>query len=209
MEKLDLCKLKQDIDNSLNGQIISGKVLLDRFRVIDESNRKSSVYLDHKYAPFYYHLGKYIKPLSMGEIGFDLGLLTCSFLTSCKTVKRFVGIKEPTSEFVSNRLGKANLRNVCKCESNFFIGNIYDEMTSEILSSQKWDLFIINEEFLYDKHLEYLDIVWSHLADEGIIVSEYIERHKPAKEAFFAFCESKNRQPVSFKTRYGTGIVQK
>lgn len=209
MKKLDLGELKRSIDANLNSQLISGKILLDRLRVINENNRKSSVYLDHTYAPFYYYLGKHIEPESMAEIGFDLGLLSCSFLTSCKSVKYFLGIKEKNTEFVSNRLGKANLKCSCRCESYFFIDSLYEETVINCLNSRKWDLFIINEELLYDKHLEYLDTVWSHLSDQGIIVVEYINRHKPAREAFCAFCESKNRQPEIFETRYGTGILQK
>jgi hypothetical protein len=94
MQNIDLLNLKLLVESDLNSQLISGRNLLDTLLVIDESSRKTAAYVDHRYAPFYYHLGKYIQPESMIEIGFDLGLLSSCFLKSCHTVKNFIGFKE-------------------------------------------------------------------------------------------------------------------
>jgi hypothetical protein len=209
MEKVDLEILVKTLNVGLDAQVISGRVLLDRLHVIDEDSRKTAAYLDHRYAPFYYHLGKYIKPKSVMEVGFDLGLLSASLLTSCKTVKLFFGYKSNGPNFIPTRLGKANIRLRFKGEANFYIGNTYDQEFIDIFSPNSWDLVILNDETVYDKHLEYLDAVWPNVSEHGLVIAEYIDRHAPAREAFLAFCESKNRQPAVFETRYGTGILQK
>lgn len=209
MQPVDLHELKSRLDHDLEGQTVSGRTILDRLRVIDEESRKTAAYLDHRYAPFYYHLGKYIRPKSLMEIGFTLGLLSCSFLTSCKTVEEFCGFKEPSQDFLPLRLGRANVRLVFKGNASFHVGNPYDQHLSHIFSPNSWDCIILNDETVYDKHLEYLDVVWPCVSEHGLIVAEYIDRHAPARDAFFAFCESKSRQPVVFATRYGTGILQK
>jgi predicted O-methyltransferase YrrM len=209
MIKCDIFDIESDLKKDLNSQTISGKLLLDRFCVIEESSRKTAAYLDHKYAPFYYYLGKYIQPENVMEIGFNLGLLTASFFRSCKTANKFLGFKENSSDYIPVRLGKRNIRLVFKKEINFYVGNLYDQEMEKLFSSENWDLIFLNEETVYDKHLEYLDFVWDRLNEHGLIVSEYITRHTPAKEALFAFCESKNRKPLLFSTRYGTGILQK
>ena len=209
MNNIDLKTLKSSIDQDLDAQIVSGRILLDRLSVIEDSSRKTAAYLDHKYAPFYYHLGKYTSPDTVVEIGFDLGLLSSSFFSSCKTTKRFFGFKEPSKDFVPTRLGKSNIRMVFRGEAKFYNGSLHEEEFSDVFSPNPWDLVILNEETVYDKHLEYLDAVWPRIGEHGLVIAEYIDRHAPARDAFFAFCESKNRQPIIFETRYGTGILQK
>lgn len=209
MRNIDLLNLKLLVEADLNSQFISGRNLLDTLLVIDESSRKTAAYVDHRYAPFYYHLGKYIQPESMIEIGFDLGLLSSCFLKSCHTVKNFIGFKEKTSEFISNRLGKANIRRNFKLDKKYFIGNLYEDSFVTSINSRTWDFAIINEETNYDKHLEYLDVIWNSLSENGIIVVEYIGKHSPSKEALLGFCKNKRRDLINFDTRYGTSIVQK
>lgn len=198
-------EIKSKIDADLNSRKISGKILLDRFSVIDDSSRKTSAYLSSNYSQFYYYLGKYVQPKFVMEIGFNLGLLSSCFLTSCKTVEFFLGFSEKSKEFNSFRLGKRNIRSVFKKDTKYHSGTLLDKELDDI----KFDLIIINEEVNYDKHLDYLEFAWKHLNEHGIIVAEYIEKHIPAKEAFFAFCESKNREGACFKTRYGSGLTQR
>lgn len=209
MKKIDINWLESTVSTDIVSKKISGKYLLDRFCVIDDDSRKSAAYLDPRYAPTYYHLGKYIEPISMLEIGFDLGLLSASFMISCKSVENFVGFKQVSEEYVPLRLGKRNVKSVFKKQADFYVGNIYDNQFDQIFSSIFFDLVILNIEESYDKHLEYLDFIWPQLTDNGLIIAEYIERHTPSRDAFFAFCESKNRTPISLKTRYGTGILEK
>ena len=209
MKKTDLQWLAAVMNSELDDGAISGRTVLDRLRLIDEDSRKTAPYLDHRYAPFYYHLGKHIEPLSVMEIGFSLGLLSASFFTSCKSAKKFFGYKENSPDFTPTRIGKSNINLRFKGKSFYYMGNLHDQEFIDIFSPNSWDLVILNDETFYDKHLEYLDVVWGKISENGLIVAEYIDRHAPAREAFFAFCESKNRKPVLFKTRYGTALLQK
>lgn len=209
MIDLNCDQIRDAVKPLLDAGLVSGRTLLDRMRVLDESSRKTAAYADPKYAPFYYHLGKFLKPTSMIEIGFNLGLLSACFLTSCKTVVKYLGFQQRKDEYYSSRLGHDNVKSKYKGDIQVHIGDLADEEFTEKISPNSWDLVILNDEVGFDRHLTYLDLSWEHLSDHGIIVAEYIVRHTPAREAFQAFCESKSRVPVTFDTRYGTGIVQK
>lgn len=209
MLKYDLNELKEKVEKDLEKQIVNSKVLLDKFCLIDEDSRKTAAYLDPNYSCFYYHLGKYIEPKTVCEFGFDLGLLSGSFLTSCKSPIRFFGYKQNSQEFSSMRLGRLNIKLVFKKEIDFYSGNLFDQEFIDIFSPNSWDLVILNCEDKYDKHLEYLEIIWPRLSENGFIIAEYINHYIPGRDAFLAFCESKNRKPVMFQTRYGTGVLQK
>ena len=208
MDKIDLDNLDNFLKNELELQKVSGKILLDRFCVIDEDSRRSPAYIDPNYSGFYYHLGKKINPHFMMEFGFDLGLLSGSFLVACKTVKKFLGYREASSEFVSLRLGQQNIKKAMKGDRKFYMGALYDvEIENYLLGGL--DFAVVTSQLNYDKHLEYLDFIWSHMNDNGIIVSEYFNKNPASKQAFLAFSKSKNRKGLVFATRYGTGLMQK
>lgn len=197
--------LKSKIDKAA----VPSHVLLDKFRVIDEYSRKTAAYTDPRYAPFYYYLGNLIKPESFAEIGFRLGLLSGSFLKSCKTVKTFFAFQPKIEGYYSNRIPLANIRSIYKKDMWFYHGLPTDEEFVDILARLKWDLVTINDEGNYDSHRQYLDVAWDNLAANGFIISDYAISHKPAKDAYIDFCKMKNREPILLKTRYGVGIIQK
>ena len=196
------------LEEELKAQKVSGRALLDRLCVIDENSRKTPAYLDPNFAGFYYHLGKKIQPESMLEIGFDLGLLSSSFLTSCKTVKNFLGFYETVDEFFSTRIGKQNIKRVMKGIRECYVGSLYDKEFQQLIVGGL-DFVVITAEKNYDKHLEYFDFIWPNLKENGMVAIDNLIRNPPAKQAFLAFCKSKNREPMNFNTRYGTGLIQK
>jgi predicted O-methyltransferase YrrM len=209
MEKVDLKILSDKLNADLSSQIISGRILLDRLSVVDENSRKSPAYPDHKYAPFYYYLGKYFKAEKVMELGFSLGLLSSSYFTSNKSAEVFFGFREKSLDFASIRIGKRNIKQRFKGDTSFYVGNFFDQEFTEIADLHKWDLIFVNEELSYDKHLEYFDIAWDLLSENGILIMDYIGHHEPAKNAFYSFANSKNRDFVVFDTRYKTGVLQK
>lgn len=208
MQKIDLNLLKTELDADLLARKISGRTLLDRFSVIDNDSRKTAPYLDYRYAVFYYHLGKYVKPNSVIEVGFTLGLLSCCLFTSCKTANHFLGYKENGPDYVPLRLGKRNIRSVFKKDANFYVGRLHDQKFEDIIPKDN-SLVIYNVEEGYDQHREYFEFLWGKLPENSLFVAEYIKKHKPAGDAFFDFCQSVNREPIIFSTRYGTGVMQK
>jgi predicted O-methyltransferase YrrM len=183
-------------------------VLLNKFRFIDEGSRQTAAYSDPRYIPFYYHLGKFIQPKTLLELGFNLGLFSGCLLKSCKSVEYFVGFQEKTPEYYSPRFGIKNVRDEYKNALDVYIGSIVDDEFAAKLK-KGWDLVIVNEKLGYDKHLSYLETVWPHINLGGVVVMDYIASHDPAKEAFHNFCKISNRKPITFTTRYGTGIIQK
>lgn len=200
--------LKPLLDAELNKQF-SARTLLSSFRLIDEAARATASYSDPRYLPFYYHLGKFLQPKSVLEFGFGLGLCSASFFKSCKTTEEFLGFQEYSESFYSTRLGKANLRDNFRKKTNIHVGYLTDDKFMEEFSPKTWDLVILNSETGFDKHMLYLDFVWPQVSHDGVIVMDFIVRHTPAREAFFAFCKGKNKEPVTFDTRYGIGMVQK
>ena len=202
-------QLKQNLEDKLNNSNLGSKVLLGRFKVIDEASRKTPAYVDERYIPFYYHLGTMLEPKSMAEIGFRLGLCSGCFLKGCKTVESFLAFQEQGEEFYSPRIGKSNIQDCYRNDFDVHVGKILDNEWSQKFNEREWDLVLINEEVTYDRHMEYLDFVWPQISFDGLLVMDYISWHKPAKQAFYNFCKIKNREPISIKTRYGVGIVQK
>jgi hypothetical protein len=207
---MDLSALKDHIDKKMRRGFVSGKTLLDRMRVISEQSRSTSAYLDARYAPFYYHLGTKLSPKSLVEVGFNLGLLSGCFLKSCKSVERFLAFQTKDEEtYYSPRMGRANVLDVYKGELDIHVGDLFDEVFSQKISPNKWDLIILNEETDYDKHRAILDFVWPHVSSDGYLVMDYVKSHDGAKRAWEDFTSSINRDSVIFDTRYGTGLVSK
>lgn len=205
MKNLSLDQITTLLKKDLDAQIISGKSLLDRLCVINENSRKTSAYLDHRYAPFYYHLGKYIKAKSFLEIGFNIGLLSSCFLMSCKNIEKFFGFKENEKEFIPTRIGRINVKKFTK-NIEIYIGNLYDDYFYKKLK-EKWEIILINEQKEYDKQLEYMELSWSNLSDNGLLIVEYINTNNPSKKALDAFCQSQNIIPIIFNTKHGTALI--
>jgi hypothetical protein len=204
---MEIIDFKKQLENSFNKQTISSRVLLSSFRLIHETSKKTGAFQDNRYTPFYYHLGKFVEPKNIMEVGFYIGLLSGSFLKSCNSVQRFLAFQPKMDGYYSSRLGSANIRDSYKGEFEFYQGNLTDEKL--FANTQELDMVIVNEEVNYDEHRVHLDILWEHLSLGGLVVMDYVDAWQPAKDAFIDFCKVKNREPHVFKTRYGTGIVQK
>lgn len=208
MKQIDLKKLKKRLDSDLKKQLVSGRVLLDRYCMIDELSRKSPSYCDPNYAGFYYHLGKYIRPNSLMEFGFDLGLFSACFMIRCKSVNNYFGFRDYDGTYFSHRIGAKNIKRSYRGKAKYHYGNIHDNVFDKVFQ-QTWDMVIFSSEEKYDKHLQYFDFVWPHLNENAIIVCDNIKRNSPTREAFEAFAHSKNREFTFFATRHGTMVLQK
>lgn len=201
-------ELQKKIENDLNKENISGKILLGKLKFIEEASRHTSAYSDPRYAPFYYYLGKYIKPKNVVEIGFGLGIFSSCFFMSCRSTEYFLGFQEKTEGF-NRKLGRDNIKNNYSGEFDIHVGSVIEDGFLEKFSPNSWDLSIFNIETTYDQHKFYLDLVWDRMNLDGYLVMDYIFHHEPAKRAFADFAFGKNRTPIVFNTRYGTGILKK
>ena len=208
--KMEIKKLGEQLTPEFEKELISSRVLLDRLVVIDEASRKSVAYQDPRYAPFYFHLGKFVQPKTLVEFGFGLGLLSSCFFAKCETVESFLAYEPSTDDFYSPRLAFSNVKKFYHGgKLDFYRGKATDDDFLRKLGENEWDLAFLNDETSLDQNRDYLDLLWERMSLDGLIVVNYLSRNEPTKDAFETFCKIVNRKPVFFATRYGTGIVQK
>jgi len=206
---VNLPEIYRNVNGELDKGLVNSRILLDRLRVADEIYRKSSLYQDPRYIPFYYHLGKFITPQGLFQIGLGLGFPICSLLQSCKTLKRIFTFQPKSDGFFSARLALSNIRDFHRGDLGYSYGGIGDEEFVTNFETGNWDLAFINVETSLDLYRDYLDLIWQQLPLDGIIVMDYLSSYQESNEAFTTFCKIVNREPVIFKTRFGTGIIQK
>jgi hypothetical protein len=193
----------------LRTAVVSPDTLMHNFLLLREDSRKTGPYVDPRYVPVYYYLGKYLKPKTLVEVGFRLGLFSAAFFKGCDTVERFFAFQPESEAYYSPRLASRNVRFNYRGAIDFYKGKIIDAGFRECFAKGPWDLAFLNEEAAYDVHREYLDTLWEGIALGGYVVSDYVKSHQPAGTAFRDFCKTKNREPVYLTTRYGVGLVQK
>ena len=197
----------EQIDTDLQRAAVSSTVILDRLCVVNEETRKSSSYVDSNYIPFYYHLGKYITPKNLLEIGVNLGFFSSALFKSCKSVENYLAFQSSTTSFFSKRLMFSNVKSSYKNNFDYYMGSTEDVAFHEKVNFTKWDLVFLNEERYYDKYAEVLDLAWDNLSETGLIVMDNVITNTASRDAFTSF--SKNKNSKIFKTRYGTGVVSK
>jgi len=195
-----------EIDNQLKKQLISPRVLLDRLRLLDDTSRKSPQYQDPFNLPFYYNLGKFIKAKSVVQVGLDLGLEFCCYLTSNNQVESFLGFQNKSEGYYSNRMAISNIKDINnKVNINYYYGSIYDKFIHDI---ENFDLLIVNEKNNFDYIKDAIYFFWEKLNEKGHILVNYNSEDK-IKNIFVDFCKVKNREPYFFNTRNRIGILEK
>ena len=199
---------KKELNEKVNRQYVSSRILLDRLRLIDEDSRKSGQYQDPLYLPFYFHLNKFINPKSIAQIGLNLGLETCCFLQGNSSVERVFGFQKNNDNFYSERLALSNIRSVNKkIKIDYYCGKIYDNEFVQKISS--CDLIIINEKSNFDEIKNVIDISWQNLNLDGYLLVDYLYYDKKIEKIFLDFCKVQKRPNNVFNTRYGIGIICK
>jgi len=202
--------IQKEIKELLRKQLISGKILLQDCKLIDENSRRSPAYSDPTYVPFYYHLGKFIKPKSVLNLSFNLGLLEKCFFMSCSETEYFLAFHQTDKNiYFSPRMGFYNVRKSYKNDFDYFTCDIKTDHFHTRVSERLWDAVFINEESNFDHILYMLETSWEHLSESGCIIIENAIDLKAVKQAFYAFADSIGRNPNIFETRYGTGILFK
>lgn len=202
--------IQNEIKTLLHQKLINGKILLQDCKVVDENSRRSPAYSDPMYAPFYYHLGKFVTPKSVVSLSFNLGLLEKCFFMSCKTTEYFLAFRNKDENvYFSPRMGFYNIRRSYKGQFDYLESSARDLGLEQRLSSRKWDMVMLNEEFNYDDMLYSLELSWQNMSSGGVIVVDNATDLKSIKQAFHAFADSVGITPAVLPTRYGTGILMK
>lgn len=201
-------ELKEIIESKLKKRI-SPHLLLNRMRFSDDNIKNSFYYNEPTYIPFYYWLGTILKPKTLLEIGFKVGLVTSVFLKSCKTVVSFLAVQEPKGVYYSPRLGISNVRDHYRKKLEIYTGNVEDEFLVSKMKCLNLDLAIINEETSYDRYIGYFELVWGQLAVDGYMVVDCLSRYKSLAAAVKDFCISKNVEATYINTTYKVSIIRK
>ena len=206
---MNLRELKKLVNTDLSKYLITTQVLLGKFNMLDDAARNTVVCSDQSYFPFYYHLGKYIKPKNMVEIGFGVGLNSGCFMSSCETVEELF-VTQPVMETEVWRVGRTNILKVNqKLRNNLkvAIGDFKDY--EAYISSQKWDLIFLNIPMKYDEYRYVLDVLWECLNFDAYMIVDKINSEDVCQKGFRELCKTKNGEYIELGTLYGSGIVKK
>lgn len=190
-----------------NKGLLPPKLLLSRFRLLDEQSRESRAYLDSRYLPFYYYLGKHFPKENLLVLGFGLGLETSLYLWDNKVTESTLAIQEPSLELYFEKYGLSNVKQVWKKDLCVYVGNFTDQLFQEKLNYKKWDIVLINQE-KYDVCLLWLNSIWSKLNDGSLICVDHMDNEE-VKKAYLDFCKFKEKESLIFPTRYGVGVCLK
>lgn len=203
-----LTEIRRDINRLLSNTVLTPKIFLSKLKV--GVTQSASLLNDPTFMPFYYYLGTLIKDTdNLFEIGFDLGLPSCCFMSGSKNVKNFLAFRKKDKIFHAKRLGVSNVHNTLRKKFNLWVGEESDPELIKSVLSFKWNCVIICDELASENtHKAYLDLIWSQISDNGIVVVDFLKQESVNK-AYTGFCKIHNRDPFVLNTFRGTGLIQK
>lgn len=198
-------EIKRELSLKLSRQAVSPRVLLDRLRMLDEDSRRTGQYQDPNYLPFYYHLSKFFSPKSVLNVGLDLALPLCCFLSGGSLPERIFLFQRRAEAFYSPRIALSNIRDIVpKVSPVYHNGLISDKIVSDFSGL---DMVLVTGSYGCDEVREILDTCWEMLNLDGVLVLDH-SRGKNS-DVFSSFCKAQNRPHVMFDTRYGHSLTQK
>lgn len=175
--------------------------------VVDDPTKMVTAYQDPNYLPFYFHLGRVLNPKRVLCVGADLGLQVACLLAGCSDPKSALCIQLPSERFYSPRMALSNIRSAT---NRYFPASVITAaLDSEFLSGslgKGFDLSMIVVPMSVDSMMDSMDVCWSSVGDEGVMVVDMLADRK-SSAVFEDFCSSRNLASRIIKTRYGTGIV--
>ena len=200
-------KFKQ-IKADLEKKVMSSDILLKDCCFMDQNVKKTFVFNDSTFFPFYYYLGKYINPKNLLVLGADAGLTTACFLKS-SPVENILCFQEHSSEeHYGVRVCAFNIMKQCNANLDIYCGSMLDDNFLKKISSKKWDCILVNLNLNYDKLRNYLDVAWEHLVLDGIMLIES-ELSDHTIKATQDFLQITQRDYLTFDTRYKAILVTK
>lgn len=196
------------LDIDLKKSLVGTSLLTSNLKFIDELSKKSSAYNDNTYIPFYYHLGKYLKPERLLEIKVDLGFTGSCFLKSCKTPEYYLGF-QPKMEIPWNKnLYISNIKKNYKKELGLYYGKFLDKKFLDLVEEKKIDAAIINTKDDHDNLFTLCDFIYLNLSNNGYLIIDFIKNSRN-EEIFFNIANGYKKEYKVFNTRNGTGVIKK
>lgn len=182
------------LENKAKHSVLDPNTLLHSLKLLDPDLRNTPAFRDPRYFPFYYYLGQLTQPKKVIQFGSMHGMIGKCFLHGAKQVERWTVVDEG---YVPSGVISANLRPV-----KTFVLNGLKELSNK--GPEKYNLSLVTGR--YDDPKPYLETAWDSLEPEGLLVVDYISDNVVGK-AFETLCRVKNRQGITFSTRYGVGII--
>jgi hypothetical protein len=199
----------QELTSRIQKANFPPRLLISKFRFLDEQSKYSTSCLDPYYLPFYYHLGTVSPGNSLLEFGFGLGLNAACYLLGSPDTSNYLSIQEPTDEYYSTRLGIGNIKQAWKKPFHVHFGMYYDEDFVSKINERKWNICLISDRRSYDTHMSWLNMAWDALEEGGLIFMDYINSSDLVKRAYTDFCIIKQREQQVFPTRYNVGMIMR
>lgn len=210
MKELDINTLIVQLNYKLYKSPLNPRYCLSKFKVGNEDYRHMPSYTDPRNYLAYYYLACHLEPKKVLEIGFDIGIESGCFLTGClQHVEYFLGFHHKTSHYWSSRISRSNVANVLKKKADHWIGNVDDSEFLKKFLTHKWDCILITEITDESHYRKYLDLAWSRLDRNGVIVFDNVTNLKEASKAYSNYCDLVKRKPKVVKSRNGMGILIK
>jgi len=167
----------------------------------NKSDNLKPNFTDPKNFPFFYHLGKVSGAKSLAHIDVDLGLEDVCFIQGSKQFDRWMGYASTIYETKSAKLTWSNVGKFCKNIDRCTELKDFDKFILK-----KYDAIILSN----PAHIEpFRDIIWENLSRDGILIINKLNDNKKGFSMLEDFSKSVNRKPEIFKTRYGTGIIER
>ena len=201
-------KYLDNIEKDISKGIITSKVLTSRFKFLNENDKKSIIYNDPFYIPFFYHLGKHINPTCFFEMGFDLSLISSCFLKSCKSVEYFLAFQQKTQDAYNEKLAISNLKTNYKKDLNYYCGNFFDQEFLDYFDKKDFDLIIVNSQGSYDELFSAVEYAYMRLKNKGHLVFNNLNTNKN-KEIFLNIAIGYKKEYKVLGTKYSVGILEK
>lgn len=191
----------------MSKSFLSPKTLLSNMSVVDSPSKAATAYQDPNYLPFYFHIGRVASPRKVFCVGFDLGLQMGCLLQGCENPFGAFCVQPATDGFYAPRIALSNVRSTAgrHFPISIHVGKVTDDPVLKAIDG-KFDMSMIVASMSVDSLMESIDICWSALSYEGLIVVDLL--YERSNELIFCdFCKSKGLDFRVLKTRYGTGIA--
>jgi len=193
------------ITQKLKNSNIAPRVLLARARLGDAKKWDTSEMSDPKYLPFYYYLGQQTKAVNVLEYGFGLGLVGACFCQGTDTVQKYAGFQRTTDNFYySFRLGSATLQEYYQKYTKLAGGGINE--FKRLAETDQWDMVFVSQKIDSKFFRDHMEIIWANSKPDALIVVDHLAE-KDYQEGFVNWCQTKNRTPELYETRYQLGLI--
>jgi len=184
--------------------MISSRTVLSGMSLVGDESSMGPSHQDPAYFPYYFHLGRVLRPSRMLCVGFDLGLQAGCVLQGCDSPESMFAIQPSPSRPYSPRIAVSNVKHVAGrlFPLSVYLGDIGDESFPGLPPSS------FDFAFATDPMMNHLHLCWESLSEGGFLSVDRLSESS-SEDIFKDFCRARNVDFRLFPTRYRSGIVRK